>query len=415
MRSRGGRERLAGLLDGALSIEEMLRKRLLVAGVGLCSHALYFFLWTAVFPQPFEAPLLRAVLAALFLPFLLPQHWLLRREPLWRAYWQVTFMLNLPFFFTYMALLNNSWVWVLGLLGALLMMFLLAAGELAAIWIVIGVGLAVACALPFGVDLKSSLVMQAWPVLAFSLLAALVLSRSQQKQSRRKTEALMSYAGYIAHELRTPLVSIAARASLSQSSADETGRELRQHLQELSREVQRSFALIDILLTNMDPGRHIPPGSDRDGGEGAALISEVLRDALLRYPFRDAKERAAVEVRVLEDCLILGSPLLLQHVVMNLVRNAFQHGAGGRPVSLAISVRRQSRACEVSVCDDGPGMPVDALSRPGLGLLFCRSVARSIGGDLTVVSPVKSGCTLRLRLPSVDGRRDASPGRGPWW
>ena len=229
MRSRGGRERLAGLLDGALSIEEMLRKRLLVAGVGLCSHALYFFLWTAVFPQPFEAPLLRAVLAALFLPFLLPQHWLLRREPLWRAYWQVTFMLNLPFFFTYMALLNNSWVWVLGLLGALLMMFLLAAGELAAIWIVIGVGLAVACALPFGVDLKSSLVMQAWPVLAFSLLAALVLSRSQQKQSRRKTEALMSYAGYIAHELRTPLVSIAARASLSQSSADETGRELRQH------------------------------------------------------------------------------------------------------------------------------------------------------------------------------------------
>lgn len=405
MLTRGRHERLACLLDGALdSVDDMMRKRVAAAVFGLCSHAVYFYLWSEVYPQPYEAPGLRLVLAAMFLVFLFPQRWLRRFEPLWTAYWQLTFTLNLPFFFTYMALRNDTWMWVAGLQAALLMVFLLAEGVLTALLIAIGVGLGVLCALPSGVDVGSGLVFQAWPVLLFSLLAAMVLSRSQQRHSQRKTAALMSYAGYIAHELRTPLASIAARASLSRASIDTPDPEQQQHLHELSCEVQRSFALIDILLTNIDPLRHAPSNAqDLEGvAQGRTLISEILQEAVTRYPFRSPAERARVQVRVEDDCLVRGSSLLLQHVVMNLVRNAFEHCKGGAAVKLGITARRRAHGCEVSVQDNGLATSADAFGPTGLGLLFCRSVARSIGGDLKVQVPTTGGCRVSLCLPSAD-------------
>lgn len=405
MRTRGRHERLACLLDGALdSVDDMMRKRVAVGLLGLFGHAVYFVLWTYVIPQPYEAPALRILLASMFLIFLLPRQMVLRVEAVWSAYWHLTLMLNLPFFFTYMAIRNDTWLWVSGLQAAYLLVFLLTSGVLTAAVLVSGTLLGIACAWPYSLDLSAGVAVQAWPVIAFSLLAAAVLSRSQQQHSQRKTAALLSYAGYIAHELRTPLASIAARASLSRSSDERLNIEGQQHLHELSLEVQRSFALIDILLTNIDPMRH-SLAETRIGTHPAAeetRISEVLRAAVSRYPFRDARARAAVELNVLDDCLVRGSPLLLQHVVMNLVRNAFEHSKPGESVKLGITARRRARDCEVLVVDNGHGLATQPWGQAGLGLLFCRSVARSIGGELHVQSAATGGCTLSLCLPSSD-------------
>ena len=403
MLTRGRHERLACLLDGALdSVDDMMRKRVAVALLGLFGHAVYFVLWTYFIVQPYEAPGLRIVLASMFLIFLLPRRMVQRLEAVWSAYWHLTLMLNLPFFFTYMAVRNDTWLWVSGMQAAYLLVFLLTSGVLTAAVLISGSLLGIACALPYSLNGSTSVALQAWPVIAFSLLAAAVLSRSQQQHSRRKTAALLSYAGYIAHELRTPLASIAARASLSRSSDAQHNIEGQQHLQELSLEVQRSFALIDILLTNIDPMRHALAGT-RSGFDPVAQetrISEILQAAMLRYPFRDAGARAGVEVNVVDDCVVRGSPLLLQHVVMNLVRNAFEHSMSGACVKLGITARRRARDCEILVVDNGQGFASKPWGQAGLGLLFCRSVARSIGGELRVQSPATGGCTLSLCLPS---------------
>ncbi|MCE4536323.1 HAMP domain-containing histidine kinase [Pelomonas sp. P7] len=404
MHTRSRQARLASLLDGALdSVEEMIRKRRSVALLGLAGHGLYHFLWTAVYPQPYESVELRSALAAMFVVFLLPTRWLLRMGSAWSVCWHLTFMLNLPFFFTYMALRNDSWQWVMGLEAALLLMHLLTSGTLTIVLTALGVTLGALCAEPFGIEWQNCLVMQAWPVLLFGLVAAAVLSRSRLQHSRRKTAALMSYAGYIAHEMRTPLASIAARASMTREGTTAASEDREQHLAELSREVQRTFALIDILLTNVDPMRHTSGRGTEDtqARQDWALISDVIAEALLRYPFRDAAERERVQVRVLEDCPVRGSPLLLQHVVMNLVRNAFEHCSAGGVVVLGITARRRAQDCELSIEDNGRGFAAAGWEQAGLGLMFCHSVARSIGGNLRVLASPSGGCSVKLNLPSA--------------
>lgn len=406
MRSRGGRERLAGLLDGALdSHDDMLRKRVSVAFLGLGGHACYYLLWTFVDPQPYESVLLRLGLGGMFLAFLMPGPWIERLGQAWAAYWHLTILLNLPFFFTYMTLRNDTWIWVAGLQAALLLVYLLTSGALNALLNLLGVALGALCAWPAGVDWQDSHLLQAAPVLVFALLGATVLSRSQRQHSRRKTAALLSYAGYVAHELRTPLATIAARATLSRGGPAQDAADSDRHLVELSQEVQRAFALIDILLTNVDPLRHTTCRAGASGVAGGSevdrtWISDIVAQALHRYPFRDAAEREQVRVRVVEDCVVQGSALLLQHVVMNLVRNALEHGRRDGPVRLGITAQRRANECLLSLEDDGQGVTRQDQRERGLGLLFCRCVVRSVGGELRLSSPPSGGCTVSLCLPS---------------
>jgi signal transduction histidine kinase len=111
----------------------------------------------------------------------------------------------------------------------------------------------------------------------------------------------------------------------------------------------------------------------------------------------------------------------LQHIVLNLVRNSLQALAerperspafGGR---VEIALRRAAGgSVELSVTDDGPGIPPELLSkvqepffstRPGgtgLGLAICRALAWQNGGSLSVESPViTAGLPLHSSLAAV--------------
>jgi signal transduction histidine kinase len=96
----------------------------------------------------------------------------------------------------------------------------------------------------------------------------------------------------------------------------------------------------------------------------------------------------------------------LQHIVLNLVRNSLQaltagDESGGR---VEIAVRGgEGATVELTVTDDGPGIPPELLSkvqepffstRPGgtgLGLAICRALAWQNGGSLTIESPIGLG------------------------
>ncbi len=100
----------------------------------------------------------------------------------------------------------------------------------------------------------------------------------------------------------------------------------------------------------------------------------------------------------------------LQHIVLNLVRNSLQALAeGDRGGRVEIALQRPEGpegadgGVELTVTDDGPGIPADLLSkvqepffstRPGgsgLGLAICRALAWQNGGSLTVESPIVGG------------------------
>jgi signal transduction histidine kinase len=106
-----------------------------------------------------------------------------------------------------------------------------------------------------------------------------------------------------------------------------------------------------------------------------------------------------------------GDPALLTQMLANLVENAVRHGRAGGHILLGVS------ATDITVADDGPGIPPDqherafrrfgrldaARSTPGsgLGLALVRAVATLHGMAITLEN---AGPGLRVRLALPSGR-----------
>jgi signal transduction histidine kinase len=106
-----------------------------------------------------------------------------------------------------------------------------------------------------------------------------------------------------------------------------------------------------------------------------------------------------------------GKPQALKRCITNLVANAVKFG------TRAHMLVRDGGQLEISVCDDGPGVPPEELERvfepfyrlessrnrdtggTGLGLSIARDVAQVHGGSLTLRNRPEGGLEARLTLP----------------
>ena len=129
----------------------------------------------------------------------------------------------------------------------------------------------------------------------------------------------------------------------------------------------------------------------------------------VRGEFTEMGKDVAVEGRALGP--LPGKPQALKRCLTNLVANAVKFGTRAR-----ILVRDGARL-EISVCDDGPGIPADELEKvfepfyrlessrnrdtggTGLGLSIARDVAQAHGGSLTLHNRPEGGLEARLILP----------------
>ena len=137
-------------------------------------------------------------------------------------------------------------------------------------------------------------------------------------------------------------------------------------------------------LARISAGR---PGA----GHGAARSIAVSHDPDLLLPLRAGAMRRCLE---------------------NLVQNALRHGN-----RVAITARRNDAAIDISIDDDGPGIPEaqrEAVFRPffrldrarnpdtggvGLGLTIARDVVRSHGGEIHLETAPQGGLRVAIRLP----------------
>ena len=109
---------------------------------------------------------------------------------------------------------------------------------------------------------------------------------------------------------------------------------------------------------------------------------------------------------------------LVTRVALNFLRNAFKYAPPGSPVTL--STRRVDNALEITVSDQGPGIPEHERERifeayerleqsddphvrqsSGLGLAFCRVAARTLGGQVWVEGNGDGGSTFGVRVPDL--------------
>ena len=220
----------------------------------------------------------------------------------------------------------------------------------------------------------------------------------------------------VAHELNNPLTAILAFGQdlLSQPRSSEDAEALHTILQQS----QRCRAIVQDLLTFAR--------SKREDREVVSLreIVDRVRPAFERLA---TAESIRLEVRVGADLpSVHANPAALEQVLTNLLSNAFHAaGAGGW---VGISTSLAGDVVELSVEDNGSGIPPDALPRlfepffttkahgkgTGLGLSVSHNIVEQHGGRLEARNregPGIQGARFTVALPFLDRRavaRDAS-------
>lgn len=200
-----------------------------------------------------------------------------------------------------------------------------------------------------------------------------------------------------AHELRSPVAAIRSQLEVADTIENEG------ILSPLTREGVRLSHLIDDLLAlaRIDAApqhRHEPVDLDHLVYDEAVLLRE--------------RTDLTVDIRGITACQILGDASLLSRAVRNLVDNAARHAAS----RITITVGSSTEMSELTVADDGPGIPEtertrvlerftrldDARARDtggvGLGLALVNDVVRLHGGriDITDNAP---GARVTITLP----------------
>ncbi|QSR15994.1 ATP-binding protein [Novosphingobium sp. KA1] len=197
----------------------------------------------------------------------------------------------------------------------------------------------------------------------------------------------------IGHDLKTPLARM--RLRLDDGEVDPEVREGLDH------DIEEMRMLLDSIQAYVDTGGANIPAERID----LAVMAETLVDTA-------ADRGANATYSGLSSLEIMARPVSIRRALSNLIENALHYGGNVR-----VSLRRDGGAAEITIDDDGPGIPEDRITdalQPfvrldssrardtagmGLGLPIVRKAVRLEGGTLDLRNRAEGGLRATIRLP----------------
>lgn len=248
----------------------------------------------------------------------------------------------------------------------------------------------------------------------FAALAAIALERvhyievAQDALVRMESERLRnSLLSALSHDLRTPLTSlIGLSESLTMSKPPLTSSQ-----QELAQALHDEARRMGNLVSNLLDMARIQSGEVKlnlQWLQFEEVVGSALRASQSAIAHHEIKTRLAPDLP-----LVRFDAVLIERVLCNLIENAAKYTPAGSRIVIAAEI--SGRFLEVSVYDNGPGLPVgqeeaifDKFTRGeresatpgvGLGLAICRAIVEAHQGTIRAAHSPDDGACINFTLP----------------
>ena len=220
------------------------------------------------------------------------------------------------------------------------------------------------------------------------------------------------FVANVGHELRTPLTAMLGATEVLLDGAYQDPDESRRFLMIMDKQLRKMQNLVsDMLkLAMVEEARLAPLPETVDLN---ALITELIS------PFEPLARRKNQRISVAlpaDRVFIQIEPRQFSDAFTNLLDNAIQYTQDGGEISIDAALKNDG--VDVSVRDNGPGIPSSQLSRvferfyridksrsreiggTGLGLAIARHAVENHGGTITVQSELGKGSIFTIHLPA---------------
>lgn len=207
----------------------------------------------------------------------------------------------------------------------------------------------------------------------------------------------------VAHELCSPLARLQVATGILEARRDPT---LVGPVNDVREEVQEISALVNELLAFTKAGLR-----PRDVELVAVELAPLIQRALAR---EDAGGRISIDVQPVLQAA--AEPDLLSRAIANLARNALRYGGNG---AITLTARATGGAVVLTIADEGPGVPPQALPRlgepfyrpdtartretggHGLGLAIVKSCVEASGGSVAFRNRTPQGFEVEITLAAA--------------
>jgi len=266
---------------------------------------------------------------------------------------------------------------------------------------------------------RRDLAARAAPIRGRNPEDGLVLLLVQDDSESRLLDAVRrDFVVNVSHELKTPIGALMLLAEAVMSAKDEP-ESVERFASSMQREAQRLSNLVQEII---DLSRL--QVNDPLARAMLVEVDDVVADAMDRSRMSAETNGIALVSGGTSGLKILGDPEQLTKALRNLIDNAISYSPP--KTRIAVGVRRVDEIAEISVTDQGIGIPKDLLDRiferfyrvdparsrvtggTGLGLSIVKHVVANHGGEVKVWSIEGSGSTFTLRLPLAHSQEAAS-------
>lgn len=235
-----------------------------------------------------------------------------------------------------------------------------------------------------------------------------MLDKLEQSFERQK-----KFVSDASHELKTPISVIRGYSGLLRRWGKDDPEVLDESIECISREADNMKRIVEQLLMLAKMGQYIVTEERVDVGAELRAVVESYR---LLYPDHVFVADADAEVVTITD------RYLFTECVRAITDNAVKYSDAGTAVEIALS--RSGGTLSVSIADHGVGIEKGDLMRifdrfyrcdrsrgraansSGLGLTIALTIARTLGGDISVESEPGVGSVFTIKLPVREGKNN---------